>query len=447
MVILQSGRATESTTETTTGCPRGVDDLEFLQPNPKSEQLIRYSQDASSRFWVFYQACHLEAFGHTAPFGRLLAHVVERIARLLDESVPEAFKNPGDRRTFSKHADKARRVLRWAKFDRKLRTKTQRWLNVQAERSDDPEYLQQLLEARIRSEPAVLPAEFTLERMVAQARSAAQDWIAESIAGDLGRQQIMSVDRLRKIKEDSHRSYLQWIKDPVGCPSPNTLNDLLDRIDHVREIALPKKPLEAIHPDMRRRMTVTVQVYSVDNLYADFQVQRRRAYVACYLYERLKGLIDLAVETFDSVVQGMYRRSESDRDEQVRRSAPAVNEKLHMFSTATAIVVDLNVPDAQVRNAIFDKIPREKLMGHPATTGSVCVLDFWRYAFSNLNSNVLRGALAEFLVETAVRNTAEIGVRNPWGDYDIVTPTGRKVEVKCAAYLQDWDQTSLSRIA
>lgn len=41
------------------------------QPNPKFEEVIRYSKDPSSRFWLFYHACHLEAFGRTAPFGRL----------------------------------------------------------------------------------------------------------------------------------------------------------------------------------------------------------------------------------------------------------------------------------------------------------------------------------------------------------------------------------------
>ena len=72
------------------------------------------------------------------------------------------------------------------------------------------------------------------------------------------------------------------------------------------------------------------------------------------------------------------------------------------------------------------------------------VLDFWRYGFSNLNSNVLRGALAEFIVENALKGEAEIDVRNPWGDYDVATLNGKKIEVKCCSYIQDWDQDKLS---
>jgi len=73
------------------------------------------------------------------------------------------------------------------------------------------------------------------------------------------------------------------------------------------------------------------------------------------------------------------------------------------------------------------------------------VLDFWQYGFSNLNSNVLRGALAEFLVENALKDADDIVIRNPWGDFD-VEYQGKKIEVKCCSYLQDWDQAKLSTI-
>ncbi len=75
------------------------------------------------------------------------------------------------------------------------------------------------------------------------------------------------------------------------------------------------------------------------------------------------------------------------------------------------------------------------------------VLEFWRYGFSNLNSNVLRGALAEFIVENALYGNEDIDVRNPWGDSDVIAPDGKKIEVKCCSYIQDWDQNDYSRIS
>jgi hypothetical protein len=73
------------------------------------------------------------------------------------------------------------------------------------------------------------------------------------------------------------------------------------------------------------------------------------------------------------------------------------------------------------------------------------VLEFWQYGFSSLNSNVLRGALAEFIIENALKQNNEIDVRSPWGDYDVLYQD-KKIEVKCCAYIQDWDQNDYSII-
>lgn len=73
------------------------------------------------------------------------------------------------------------------------------------------------------------------------------------------------------------------------------------------------------------------------------------------------------------------------------------------------------------------------------------ILEFWQYGFSNLNSNVLRGSLAEFIIENLLKDKSEVGVRNPWNDYDILYKN-RKIEVKCSSYIQDWDQEDFSKI-
>lgn len=98
---------------------------------------------------------------------------------------------------------------------------------------------------------------------------------------------------------------------------------------------------------------------------------------------------------------------------------------------------------------MFKKIPVKKLTGDEqfknVGTKQFSVLEFWKYGFSNLNSNVIRGVLAEFIVENALKDNMEIEVRSPWGDYDVLYK-GKKIEVKCCSYIQDWDQTKLSTI-
>lgn len=64
-------------------------------------------------------------------------------------------------------------------------------------------------------------------------------------------------------------------------------------------------------------------------------------------------------------------------------------------------------------------------------------LDFWRWAYSDLRSNAVRGVLAEYLVGLALGVDMTVP-RTEWAPWDLLTPEGIKVEVKCGAYVQAW---------
>lgn len=68
----------------------------------------------------------------------------------------------------------------------------------------------------------------------------------------------------------------------------------------------------------------------------------------------------------------------------------------------------------------------------------ITVLDYWRWAASDLIGNVNRGILAEYLVAAAIGATHE--PRDPWAPYDLMDPQGVTIEVKSAAYVQAWGQ-------
>ena len=71
-----------------------------------------------------------------------------------------------------------------------------------------------------------------------------------------------------------------------------------------------------------------------------------------------------------------------------------------------------------------------------------CVSEFWQWAFSDLQSNALRGILAEYIVAQALG--IEPAGRASWDDYDLEMADGTTIEVKSTAYLQTWAQTKPS---
>jgi hypothetical protein len=74
----------------------------------------------------------------------------------------------------------------------------------------------------------------------------------------------------------------------------------------------------------------------------------------------------------------------------------------------------------------------------------ITMLHFWQWSASDLVSNTARGLLAEFIVASALGLTVEL--REEWRPFDLLTASGRKIEVKSCAYLQAWGQNKLSDI-
>lgn len=70
--------------------------------------------------------------------------------------------------------------------------------------------------------------------------------------------------------------------------------------------------------------------------------------------------------------------------------------------------------------------------------------NFWQWSSSDLLNNAWRGIVAEYIVAHAL-GLAD-GTRVEWDAYDLITPSGVKIEVKSAAYLQTWHQNDYSKI-
>jgi hypothetical protein len=104
------------------------------------------------------------------------------------------------------------------------------------------------------------------------------------------------------------------------------------------------------------------------------------------------------------------------------------------------------VPDKVVTGSTWGSPPAPSFMtGNEGIDGTGATLrDFWAWSMSDLRANTVRSSLAEFLVARAVGADHRPPVE--WDSYDVLTPDGVRVEVKCGAYLQTWAQSQLSTV-
>ncbi len=76
---------------------------------------------------------------------------------------------------------------------------------------------------------------------------------------------------------------------------------------------------------------------------------------------------------------------------------------------------------------------------------NLCIIDFWRWALSNLTSCVTQKLFAEFIVAAALNRHTD--VRNENDIYHLETIGGKKIEVFSSAYIQTWSHNGLPNIS
>jgi len=87
---------------------------------------------------------------------------------------------------------------------------------------------------------------------------------------------------------------------------------------------------------------------------------------------------------------------------------------------------------------------REALCSLDLELRQATVQDFWKWAFSDLRANNLRGIFAEWLVAKLLN--IDLSRRDFWAGWDLETTQGLRIEVKASAYLQTWTQSRPSKI-
>lgn len=335
----------------------------YFSPDPKFFEAVRYAKGPVARIALFFHAAYLENFGQSPPYAPIPEALARHIAGLLGETAPSPFPYPEAQSTFFHHQAKALRILGWRSLSQALRRAFEHRLAAEARRSDDKDHLEGKLIEWFYESRVLHPGPSRVKKMVGQALTHARNWIAQYISSHLSAANVQAIEGLRRIRPGTHRTGLQWLKEPIGMACPKTLLDILSRREFLRSLGLTSQPFDQIHPDMRRTLREVAETYSVDTLYGDFPVDRRLAVVGCYLHERKAALVDLAVEAFDGIVQKMYRLSESELARDQEKHAPRANEILLMFRTMAKTMVDEeNVPDPLVRPATYSQVPKEDIL-------------------------------------------------------------------------------------
>jgi hypothetical protein len=226
-------------------------------------------------------------------------------------------------------------------------------------------------------------------------------------------------------ERSSRQHRFDWL---VGDPSPNTgkarrlpVDAYWEPLKLVVEFREHQHYEAVEHFDKPDRLTVSGVHRGEQRRIYD---QRREQLIPAH------GLRLIIIKTSDFELRGKRLRRSPVSDREVVRQSLSDVIKPNTAALNTAEWAD--APAAA---------PLDGTEAFIGTSGTV--LDFWRFAMSDLRTNNLRGYLAEFLVAQAVEARSQ---RVEWDSFDVQTPEGVTIEVKASGYLQAWAQRRPSTI-
>ena len=196
--------------------------------------------------------------------------------------------------------------------------------------TDDGGVILKRLASDLRSQRFVLPSAMTLERIGLAGRARARRLSAQAINDALEAQHKRALMELLEHDPSIGRSRLTWLRALPHSTSAASMQGLLERLNHVRALGLPRDLGEAIHPARLAKFAREGAVAPL-TLLNDFGERRRVASLAAQMSELETTLTDATVALFERLTAQLFTRSTRTRDQSWSASKAQAGRLIRLF--------------------------------------------------------------------------------------------------------------------
>ena len=277
--------------------------------------------------------------------GRLLAPgefvppaVVDFIGRQLHLDGEELGDYAVRSETRHEHLAELRRLYGFRSFSGGAARELGDRLREEAEQARSNEDLVRRFVDACRRTGTILPATTTIERLCADALVDAERRIEARIAERVPPGLRRDLEHLLEETVDAGVTRFVWLRQFEPGSNSADANRLLDRLEHLRRLAVPEGLFGDIPPHRITRLRRQGERYFADGL-RELPDNRRLAILAVCAVEWELFLVDAVVETHDRLVGRTYREAARACEAQLGDETAAVREALRAFADlGTALI-------------------------------------------------------------------------------------------------------------
>lgn len=259
--------------------------------------------------------------------------------------------------TISKHQTKIKIYLRLQKFDEVSAEFINAFIFTEASKLDDLSAILARTEQYLRERHILFPAEDTLKRQAIIQREKARQFIYNSMARQLTTSTIKTLDTLL-VTGDAKYSKLQKIKMSPLNPSVEGVSKLTEKLDIIESTGIISLDLSWLNNNYQRTLAKYAQRYSAFRL-KETGASKRYTILVCFLLQSYRETIDYLADTYFKLITRIYNKAGRQQDKANKKQSKKNRTSLIMFDTVTGIVLNSNIPDIDVRQHIFQAIPKK----------------------------------------------------------------------------------------
>lgn len=257
--------------------------------------------------------------------------------------------------TRREHLAEIMRTFGFRSFDERARRELFEFLLPVATGTDRETALVETALSEMRARGIVSPAVTTVEELCWEARRDARESVLRKLTDDLSPEVRGKLDALLDVPPGESRAPLIWLREPPSSPGPKNFHKIVDKLDFVRDLGLPREPAEGIHNNRLSQLAREGAKTTLQHL-RRFDPDHRHATLVAYLSERTATLADEALDMHDRLVGEMLGKGEKARDETFRKRGKAINEKVGLYAAVGKALISAREtgedPYAVIENAV-----------------------------------------------------------------------------------------------
>jgi TnpA family transposase len=245
--------------------------------------------------------------------------------------------------------------------ERQVGYRLTRWLYALCWTGNDrPSILFERAVAWLVTHKVLLPGCSTLERYIARLRSRVEVRLWRALAGGVGSDQQAKLENLLVVPSGSRKSPLDRLRTgPVMVSSASMVLSLV-RLHSVRKLGI-KLPVTARIPATRVAALARFAGAAKASAILRLPNLRRVATLAAFAHCLEATAQDDALEVLESLLRELFGKAVKADKKSRLRTLKDLDQAAATLASACQMLLDAGLPDAELRDRLFDKISRETL--------------------------------------------------------------------------------------